>query len=151
MDNAEKTAATVKKCSPAKRVWKWIDHNRFVVIGPVLGLAIWIYALGCTPQTISPIEPTRLVTESQLETDFKAWQKSQEIIGIRFEAAGQDLKNQHENNQKIQELIIGLASGGVADMPGLIKLLLAGGGLGALGDNIRKRGLIAGLKKNGKA
>ena len=43
-----------------------------------------------------------------------------------------------------------LASGGVADMPGLLKLLLTGGGLGAIADNIRKRGLISGLKNGNK-
>ena len=151
MDEIEKTNKDVKKCSPAKRVYKWIDYNRFVVIGPVLGLAIWFYALSCTPQTVSPIDPTRLVTESELVIDFKVWQSSQDITSARFEAAGQDLQKQKENNAKLQTMILNLASGSVADMPGLIKLILAGGGIGALGDNIRKRGLIAGLKKNGKA
>ena len=45
-------------------------------------------------------------------------------------------------------MILDLASGGIPDMSSLVKLMIGGGGLGALADNIRKRGLIAGLKRN---
>ena len=68
---------------------------------------------------------------------------------IRFEAAGEDLKRQEEAQSEFVQLVTTLATGGVADLPGLIQLLAGGGLLGAIGDNIRKRGLIAGLKRNG--
>lgn len=89
-----------------------------------------------------------MVTEQQLSIDLKSWQAQQEIALAKFEAAGKDIEQQKENNAKIQTMILDLASGGIPDMSGLLKLLLGGGGLGAIADNVRKRGLIAGLKRN---
>ena len=130
------------------KIWKWIDHNRFVVIGPIVAIAIWTYAISCTPQTASPLDPAKMVTERGLQTELKVWQAENEITIARFEAAGEDLEEQKENNKKIEEFVLSVASGGIPDLPGLLKLLIAGGGLGAITDNIRKRGLISGLKHN---
>lgn len=130
------------------KIWKWIDHNRFVVIGPVLAIAIWFYAVSCTPQTRSPLDPAKLVTAKGLEIELKVWQAENEIMIAKFEIAGEDLEQQKENNKKIQDFIVAAASGNVADLPGLITLLITGGGLGAIVDNIRKGGVIGGLKRN---
>jgi len=129
-------------------VWKWIDHNRFIVIGPIVAVLVWFYAVGCTPMVRSPLDPVKMVDERDLALDLRTWQARNEIMIARFEAAGEELAEQKANNKKIEETILKLASGSVADLPGLIKLLITGGGLGAIGDNIRKRGLIAGLKRN---
>lgn len=131
-----------------QKIRKWIDHNRFVVIGPIVAILIWAYALGCTPVTTSPLDLGRMVNVQQLDIDFKTWQAEQEITAAKFEAAGQDLARQEEQNAKLKETILGLASGGIPDVPGLLKLLIGGGGLGAIVDNIRKGGVIGGLKRN---
>lgn len=131
-----------------QKVWKWLNHNRFVVIGPIVGIMLWAYALGCTALTTSPLDVSRMVNKSQLEIDFKTWQAQQEIMAAKFEAAGQDLIMQQERNAKLKETILGLASGGIPDMPGLLKLFIGGGLLGAIGDNVRKGGVIGGLKRN---
>lgn len=133
-----------------QKMWKWLNHNRFVIIGPVVGLMLWAYALGCTALTQSPLDVSRMVNVAQLEIDFKTWQAQQEITAARFEAAGQDLVHQEEQNAKLKETILGLASSGIPDVPGLLKLLIGGGGLGAIVDNIRKGGVIGGLKRNKK-
>ena len=130
-----------------KKVWKWIDHNRWVIIGPIVGLMLWAFAVSCTPLTPSPLDPGRKVDIVQLELDFKTWQAEQEIMAARFEIAGQDLEQQKANNAKIKETILTLATGGIPDTSGLLKLLIGGGGLGAIVDNIRKGGVIGGLKK----
>lgn len=130
------------------KIWKWIEHNRFVWIGPIIGLLLWAYAASCTPLTESPLVPGRLVNESQLSVDLKTWQVQQEVMIVKFEAAGQDIEQQKENNKKVQAMILDLATGGIPDMSSLVKLMIGGGGLGALADNVRKRGLIAGLKRN---
>ena len=130
------------------KIWKWIDHNRFVVIGPVLAIAIWFYAVGCIAQTRSPLDPAKLVTERELQIELKVWQAESEIMIAKFESAGEDLQEQKENNKKLTDFIVAVASGNVADLPGLVTLLITGGGLGAIGDNIRKRAVIAGLKRN---
>ena len=137
-----------EKTVTLSKIWKLLDHNRFVVIGPIIGVLLWAYAVSCTPLTESPLVPGRLVNESQLSVDLKTWQAQQEITIVKFEAAGQDIEQQKENNKKVQAMILDLASGGVPDMSSLVKLMLGGGGLGALADNVRKRGLIAGLKRN---
>lgn len=134
-----------------QKVWKWLNHNRFVVIGPVVGLMLWAYALGCTPETISPLDISRMVNASRLDIDFKTWQAQQEIMTAKFDAAGKDLIRQEEQNAALKETILGLASSGIPDMPGLLKLLVGGGGLGAIIDNIRKGGVIGGLKRNNKS
>lgn len=130
---------------------KWIEHNRFLVIGPVVALMLWGYAVSCTPLTKSPLDPAKLVNTIQLDLEFKTWQSQQEIMAAKFEVAGQDLEQQKLNNEKIEEQILSLASGGIPDAAGLVKLLIGGGGLGAIVDNIRKRGVIAGGKRNNKA
>ncbi len=129
----------------------WIEHNRFVVIGPIIALMLWGYAVSCTPITRSPLDPARMVNTIQLDLDFKTWQSLQEITAAKFAAAGQDLEQQRLNNEKIKEQIFSLASGGIPDASGLVKLLIGGGGLGAIVDNIRKRGVISGGKRNNKA
>lgn len=144
----EGNVTTSKNTTPAGKLWKWIDHNRFVVIGPLIGLSIWAYALSCTPLTESPLNPSRFVNEQQLVVDLKTWQAQQEVMIIKFETAGQDIEQQKENNKKVEAMVLDLASGGIPDMASLVKLMFGGGGLGALADNIRKRGLIAGLKRN---
>lgn len=131
-----------------QKLWKWLNHNRYVVIGPIVGVMLWAYALGCTPETASPLDPGRMVNVTQLEIDFKTWQAQQEITAAKFDAAGLDLKQQEERNAKLKETLLGLAAGGVPDVPGLLKLLIGGGGLGAIVDNIRKGGVIGGLKRN---
>jgi hypothetical protein len=141
-----------KSCTQLKKIWKFIECNRWVFIGPIVAFLLWGYALSCTPQTMSPLDPTRMVNALELETDLKTWQKAQEITIIKFEAAGKDIEKQKQDNQAITQMIFDLATGGIPDMSGLAKLLLGGGGLGAVLDNIRKRGLIIGLKKtNNKA
>jgi len=131
-----------------KKCWKWLNHNRFFVLGPVVGLMLWAYALGCTALTQSPLDISRMVNANQLDIDFKTWQAQQEIMAAKFEIAGKDLVHQDEQNAKLKETILGLASGGIPDVPGLLKLLIGGGGLGAIVDNIRKGGVIGGLKRN---
>ena len=131
-----------------KKIWEWIEYNRWTVILPVAGLIIWFTAIGCTPETASPLNPDRMVSAYELQTEFELWEKQQEQTQITFAAAGHDLQRQEEANEAIKQLIIKAASGGVADLPGLLQLLLTGGALGSMSDKIRKRGLIAGLKRN---
>ena len=131
-----------------EKAMKWLNHNRFVVIFPIVGIMLWAYALGCTALTTSPLHPGRMVNVTQLDIEFKTWQAQQEIMAVKFEAAGLDIEQQKAGNEKIKETILSLAAGGIPDVPGLVKLLIGGGGLGAIVDNIRKGGVIGGLKRN---
>ncbi len=126
----------------------FIDYNRFAVGSIVLILLVWFYAVGCTPMTESPVSPGRAVNAAELVTEFAVWQKQNEAMVIRFEAAGQDLQQQAEQQAKIQQVIMSIASGQVTNFGALADLLMTGGLLGTIGDNIRKNGVIAGLKRN---
>ena len=127
---------------------KFISYNRFLVIGPIVGILLWFYATSCTPETRDPTAPGQFVNAVELKKSFESWQADQTKIAALYEISGEDLQQLEENNLKIQELIMGIATGGVADMPGLLKMVLGTGALGAIGDNVRKRGLIQGLKRN---
>lgn len=129
-------------------IWKWIDHNRFVVTLPIIGILLWFYAISCTPITFDPLISNRRVDARELQQSFEIWQAEQGIIAKKFELAGEDIEYQKEQNKKIEDMIINLASANVADLPGLVTLLIGGGGLGAIVDNVRKRSLISGLKRN---
>lgn len=132
------------------KVTKWINYNRFIVIGPIVAVLIWFYAASCTPLTPSPIDKSVMLTEPALKLEFEVWKAGNEIMIKRFEAAGQDIEAQKAGSENLETMVLQIASGGVADLPGLLKLFLTGGGLGAIADNIRKRGLIAGLKNGNK-
>lgn len=129
-----------------KKMWTWIEKNRFTVMAPLVGLLIWGIAFGCTPVTVNPTNPSDMVNARELAVEFTIYQKQNEIMLEKFAAAGEDLKYQAEQMAKFQELLITLASGNVADLPGLLTLVLGSGLVGFVGDNIRKNGVIAGQK-----
>jgi hypothetical protein len=116
------------------------------VIAPIIGMLIWGIAVGCTPAVASPLNPDVMVNARELAGEFTVYQKQHEIVLQKFALAEEELKYQAEQMAKFQALLITLASGNVADIPGLITLLLGSGLVGFVGDNIRKNGVIAGQK-----
>jgi len=131
-----------------EKIRKWIDHNRFFVICVIASVIFFFAATSCTPTTRSPVDPAIMVNAPELEIEFLAWQKQQEIVLARFDLARVDIEAQEQAWNEIQQAIVTIASGGVADLPGFLQLLFGLAGAGAITDNIRKRGLIAGLKRN---
>ena len=129
-----------------KKLWNAIEHHRYTVVCPVIALLVWVLAVGCTPMTASPLDETKLVNANQLSIEFKSWEAKQAIVAAKFEAAGEDLTRQAEANEAFKQTLLTLASGSVADWSGLVQLLIGGGFLGVLGDNIRKNGVIGGLR-----
>lgn len=130
------------------KVWDWIEKNRFLVICTLLAIILWIAAASCTPETASVTQPGRFVNADELQIEFAAWQKDVNMMQMKFEYAGKDLQKQQEQFDKLNKFVIDVASGNVADFKTGLLMLLGGGGLGAIVDNIRKRGVISGLKRN---
>ena len=130
------------------KIWKWIDHNKFLVICPIIGFVIWLAAVSCQPETESPIRPGVFVNAQELATDFSVWELQQQQTMLKFEAGRQDIETQKAAWSEFRKLLLQLASGSVADLPGLLTLVMGFTGGGAILDNVRKRGLIAGLKRN---
>ena len=129
-----------------KRIWKLIEHHRYTVVCPVIAMGLWVAAVGCTPMTPSPIDESNQVNARQLGVEYQEWLGQQKVVEAKFEAAGEDLTEQAEANEVLKQTLLTLASGSVADWSGLVQLLIGGGFLGVLGDNIRKNGVIGGLK-----
>ena len=120
------------------KVWKWIEHNRISVIVPVLMLILWTVAIGCTPVTESPTTGV-LVNAAELNVDF-------DIVMASFELARVDLERQAAMQDEFSKAVLTLASGSVAGWPGLVQMLVGGGLLGFIGDNLRKGTVISVLK-----
>ena len=131
-----------------KKLWKTIEHHRYTVVCPVIAMGLWVAAVGCTPMTVSPVDESKEVNARQLGIEYQGWQAQQKVIEAKFEAAGEDLTEQAEANEVLKQTLLTLASGSVADWSGLMQLLIGGGLLGVLGDNVRKNGVIGGLKRN---
>lgn len=134
-----------------KKILDFMDHNRFTVICPVVAIVIWLLAVGCTPLTPSPMEGGKLVNASELGIEYEQWLADQKVMEKRFAAAGQDLERQAQANEEFKQVLLTLASGSVADWSGLVQLLVGGGLLGVVGDNIRKNGVIGGLKRGARS
>jgi hypothetical protein len=135
-----------------EKIWTFMNYNRWLVAGVILALAVTLGGIYCVPLTPSPLREEKLVDEKGLQLEFKTWQMQSQIIQDKFTNAGEDLQAQAARNSQIQAMIVDLASGRMPDVPAFLQVLLASGGLGAVYDNIRKRGLISGLKiqvKNG--
>jgi len=130
-----------------EKMVKWIDHNRFSVVCVAVSITLWITAASCTPTTASPVNPDSQVNAKELQFDFEQWQAEQAITAKRFEFAGEDLRQQQENQQIIIKSITDIATGNIADMQSLIAMLLSGGLIGAVADNMRKGNVISTIKK----
>ena len=125
-----------------KKVWNVIEHHRFTVIAPITAVIIWSIAVGCIARIESPLSG-RMVGARELQFDFEQ--------AIRmFEFAGEQLKEKQEAIDGFRAFMISLVSGDVADFGAFLTALLSGGFLGILADNIRKNGVIGGLKRSGK-
>ncbi len=125
-----------------RKIWKVIEHHRYTVVCPVIAMGVWVAAVGCTPMTASPLDDAKRVNASQLSIEFKSWEARQAIVAAKFEAAGEDLTRQAEANEAFKQTLLTLASGSVADWSGLVQLLVGGGLLGVLGDNVRNNAVI---------
>jgi len=135
-----------------EKIWQFIEYNRWFVAGIILSLLLTFGGIYCVPVTPSPLQPAKMVDEKGLALDFKTWQMQCQVIQDQFTNAGEDLQAQAARNSQIETMIVDLASGRIPSIPSFLQILLASGGLGAVYDNIRKRGLITGLKiqvKNG--
>lgn len=125
-----------------KSIWDWVEHNRFTVVLPVLIAAGWLVAVGCTPETTSPVSD-KLVTADQLAIEY-------ESVIAKFDLAATDLERQYEQQEMVTQALTQLATGGVTDWGGMVNLLIAGGGAGLLFDNRRKDTVLKSMKRGTK-
>lgn len=128
------------------KIWNWVNHNRWSIIAPLIGILIWTLAVGCTPTAISPISGNE-VTAPELQNELDVYLMQHEITLKKFDMAADEIQRQIEDMEKIKTVLLALASGSVADWPGLLQLLISGGAIGVVLDNIRKGAVIGGMKR----
>lgn len=137
------------KMNALSKIWSGIEKNRWTTIVPVVGLILWIVVcVSCTPTTESPIGTGVKVNAAELERDYETWKISIEQTAKRFEFAAANIEKQQEQWSKITSVLMQVASGGVTNYSGLLNVVLASGLLGVGADNVRKNGVIGGLKRN---
>lgn len=131
------------------KIWSVVEKNRWTVIAPIAGIIVWLAAgICCTPQTASPIRPTVLVNAAVLQQDFDEWQATNTLMAKKFEYAVTDIQLQEERWSAVEKGIMAVATGGVTSWSGLLGILTSSGIVGLFADNIRKNGVIGGLKRN---
>lgn len=131
------------------KIWSVIEKNRWTVLAPLAGIILWLAAgICCTPETKSPIRQGVLVNAIELQQDFVTWQADCNLTAKRFEFATADIKQQEARYSQIESAIMTVASGGVTNWSGLLSILTGSGLIGLFADNIRKNGVIGGLKRN---
>ena len=133
------------------KIWSGIEKNRWTTVLPVIGIILWVVVgFSCTPTTESPIGSGVKVNAAELERDYETWKISIEQTAKKFEFAAADIKRQQEQGTKITNILMKVASGGVTNSTGLLNIVLGSGLLGIGADNVRKNGVIAGLKRGKK-
>ena len=133
------------------KVWSGIEKNRWTTIVPFVGVVLWlIISMSCVPTTKSPIGSGVKVNASELKRDYQTWLADNELKSKMFEFAAEDIKTQQEKWNKFTSVLMQVASGNVTSFQGLLNIFLGSGLLGVGADNVRKNGVIAGLKRGKK-
>jgi len=134
-----------------EKIWSFIEKNRWTTILPVLGVVTWIVlSLACTITTTSPLRAGVQVNAPELHLDYEQWLADCNTMAKRFEFAVADIERQQEQWSEITNALMTVASGNVTSFSGLLGIVMASGAVGLAGDNIRKNGVIGGLKRNKK-
>jgi len=140
------------------KIWKIIDHNRYLVIAGALIAALVVYS-GCASRTLSIVTPKAdagiLVTRVELQREVTDIRSAAEAAEKRLEVAVADLDMQDEQRRQILGTVgtlVNMAVPAAAPLAGPVLgsmgVLL---GLGAGGDNLRKNRVIKDLKAEKKA
>jgi len=131
------------------KLWDLVEKNRWTVIAPLAGAVLWVFTgIACTPTTESPVHPGVQVTAERLELDYHQWLADCNTTAKRFDFAARDIERQVQQWGQAESALMQLASGSVANWGGLLQLLMGSGIIGLFADNIRKNGVIGGLKRN---
>ena len=134
------------------KIWSIIEKNRWTTIAPAIGVIVWlVMSFSCVPKTESPIRAGVKVNAKGLTQDFETWKANNELIAKKFQWAGEDIQEQQERWNKVTGVLMKVATGNVTNFQGLLNIVLGSGLLGLGADNVRKNGVIAGLKRNGPA
>ena len=125
---------TIEKIKEALR------HNQALAVAVVICIALGVYLIGCESSVTSPINPPKKVTRVQLDAEI-------ELLIVNVELAIEDLNKQDLFKQKLFEIGLVAAQGGMVNPVGAGVTLLGILGIGAVADNRKKDSIIKTLQK----
>lgn len=121
------------------KIWNFIRHNPCIVTGFIACCFILIYAYSCQSTVISLVDPKSRITREGLVAEVDS-------ILAQAELRFADLDRQDLVRDTIFNSVLDLAQGKSANPIGVILSLAGILGIGAVGDNIKKRTYINTLK-----
>lgn len=124
-----------------KEIWKFVRHNQGMFIGGAIATIVLIWTYGCQSHVTSIVNPTVLVTRSELELEVDNYLA---LAELKFT----DLDRQDAVKKTLFNFATNFMQGGNVN-PAAVALVLGNIlGLGAIVDNARKRTHINTLKGN---
>ena len=118
---------------------KMIRHNQGLAAGVVLCVLLVTWAYGCQSQTSSIIDPSVKVTRAEAAIELQTLLDKAELQKAEFD-------KQDEIKGAIFNIALTIAEGGTINPVGAAVTLAGILGIGAVVDNRKKDGIIAGRK-----
>jgi len=131
-----------------------IRHNQAIVISIILAIVFCLWFTGCQSHTQSLIDPTKKVTEAELNIEYTSelarLENELKTLKATTEVRLQDLKKQDQFKQALYENAQLIVSGNNPNPLGILSLVGTLLGIGAIIDNRKKDGVIKGLTATDK-
>lgn len=121
------------------KIYAFIRHNSCMVIAVIACSLATVYAFSCQSTVISLIDPSARITRAQLVLEVDSYLSNAELL---FD----DLDRQDLVRDTIFNSVLDIAQGKSLNPIGIALTLAGLLGVGAVGDNIRKRTHINTLK-----
>lgn len=138
-----------------KELTTMIKHNRNTIYALIIAIILSIYLLGCQPKTSSLINPEEQVIRSVLEMEFEQLSKRIDVDHEQLEREMLKRLNELERKEEINKAINAagkaFTSTGEINPVGIVAILAAVFGVGAVADNRKKDGIIKTLKSTPNA
>lgn len=121
------------------KIYTWIRHNPCIVFSTILAALMLVFAYGCQSTVISLVHTNRHITRAELVIEVDTFLAA---ASNRFV----DLDRQDLVKDTIFNSVLDLAQGGTPNPIGIVLTIAGILGIGAVGDNIKKRTHINTLK-----
>lgn len=121
------------------QIVKWISKNQGVFVSVIICIGLLVWTIGCQSKVSSMIEPTKKVTEAELnleiEMEASRLQAELDYLMKQAELKKIGLRRQDELKQKMLDFALLTSEAGAFNMSGLIGLVAGVVGIGAVIDN----------------
>jgi hypothetical protein len=110
------TVTRRKRVDFLHRILKWVDHNRFTVLGVLLSIGLSVWLVGCQPETTSTLDPSKNVTAPELQQEIQIKQAQFNERAAQLEIAASKLEAESRLMEADAETYNEAATAAVADL-----------------------------------